>query len=447
MPAQEETQLEPGVVEEVPPAIDTADDESPPEEAEPRPMTLPSGEEILPEDLIYQGAFRLPEASGGSDWDYSGHGLTFYPGGDPNNPDDGFPGSLYGVGHDQQLQVSEISIPAPVISKNLDDLNTAVTLQEFSDLTDRMFDREALALPRMGIEYLPAQGSQATDKLHFTYGQHIQDFEPSHGWSELDLSKPQAVGPWVFGTYSNYTTNDYLFEIPADWADAYTPGMYLGSGRFREGVWSGRGPAIYAYAPWVDGNPPGRNAELTTIKPLLLYGIQEPGIPDIVSDDSMQMNGYQESDHWLGAAWLSAGDKSALIFTGTKAMGQSWYGFANGVVWDYACADVTPSTCPEYPEWPYDDRGFWAEDYQAQLLFFNTNDLAAVAQGQMETYDPQPYASLDLTPYLYDPQLNHADYKRDLITAPAFDRENGILYVIERLADEYKSVIHTWKIE
>ena len=88
-----------------------------------------SSELILPEDLVYRGAFRLPDGSGGSNWDYSGTALTWYPQGDPNGSADGFPGSLFGSGHDHHLMVSEIGIPQPVmISDNVDDLNTAETL-------------------------------------------------------------------------------------------------------------------------------------------------------------------------------------------------------------------------------------------------------------------------------------------------------------------------------
>jgi len=407
-------------------------------------VAIDLGKRIQPDDLVYLGAFRLPEGSGGSDWDYSGHGLTFYPGGDPNGANDGFSGSLYGVGHDHQLYVSEISIPAPVNSRNLDDLNTATTLQPFADLNEGMFNPEEMAIPRAGIEYLPPQGDQTTAKLHFAWGQHLQGFEPSHGWAELDLSNPQAAGPWIFDGYTNYVTNDYLFEIPQEWADAYAPGMRLATGRAREGPWSGFGPGLFAYAPWQDGNPPARNAALTRLRPLLLYGVQEPTIPDIVSDESMAMDGYQDSDHWWGGAWLTAGERSAVIFVGTKALGSSWYGFANGVVWAYDC--VEQSNCPEYPEWPYEDRGYWAEDYQAQIIFYDPAELAAVALGQMETWQPQPYATLVIDDVLFDPELNPVEYKRDLVGAAAFDREQGFLFVFERLADEYKSVVHVWQI-
>ncbi|MBU0993058.1 MAG: hypothetical protein KJ737_11245 [Proteobacteria bacterium] len=130
---------------------------------------------IQPSDLAYRGAFRLPDVSRGSDWTYSGYGMTFYPEGDPAGASDGYPGSIYAVGNDQDQMVAEISIPVPVISasKNLNDLNTATMLQPFTE----------------------------------------------------------------------YLTNDFLFEIPEEWANANTPGLRLVSGRYREGQWSGLGPS------------------------------------------------------------------------------------------------------------------------------------------------------------------------------------------------------------
>ncbi len=415
--------------------------------ATPRQPTPPlSGKVIPPADLTYLGAFRLPASNDG--WDYSGQGLTYNPQGDSRGPKDGFPGSLFGFGHDQRMLVSEINIPAPIISQNLDDLNIAETLQPFADITGGLFDFEAIDIPRAGLAYLPPQGAQKTPNLHFAIGWHFQKSgDPSHGWSELDLSHPQTAGPWVFDGFSNYVTDDYLFEIPQPWADAIGPEMRLATGRAREGPWSGLGPALFAYAPWRDGNPPAKGATLHSIAPLLLYGEQAPGEIDIATKQDRAMKDYGDSDHWMGGAWLTAGDKAAVIFVGTKALGRSWYGFDNGVVWDYDCAEQSPPTCPDVPEWPHDNRGYWAEDYQAQIIFYDPADLVAVAHGEKASWEPQPYATLPLDDHLFDPKLRPEDYKRDLVGAVAFDRARGFLYVMERLADEYRSVVHVWQVQ
>ena len=59
---------------------------------------------------------------------------------------------------------------------------------------------------------------------------------------------------------------------------------------------------------------------------------------------------------------------------------------------------------------------------------------------------PQPYALLDLSEYWFDPVVRYELYKRDLVGAAAFDRGNGLLYIVERLGDESKSVIHVFGI-
>jgi len=405
-----------------------------------------SGELIAPEDLTYLGAFRLPGESGGSNWMWSGYAATYYPGGNPNGADDGFPGSLFAVGHDHHQMISEISIPVPVLSssKNLEELSTAETIQPFADITGGMFGE--LEIPRAGLQYLPAQGEQETGKLYFSWGQHHEDaLNPSFGWSELDLSNPQTAGAWHLGTYSTYTTNDYMFDIPEDWAAANTPGLRLATGRFRDGLWSGRGPALYAMGPYNEGNPPAPGSTLEQVTPLLLYGEHTPGELYVQSDESMALNNFAESDEWSGGAWLTAGEKSAVVLVGTKGIGGAWYGFSNGV--EYPVDGVGEAEYPPVPDWPHDARGWWSESIEAQILFFDPADLAAVARGEMETYEPQPYAVMTIDDYLFKPGYNYEEGKMYVLGAAAFDRENGLLYIFERLADyDGKSLVHVWRV-
>ena len=79
------------------------------------------------------------------------------------------------------------------------------------------------------------------------------------------------------------------------------------------------GPALLAYSPWAEGNPPPPGSTLQKITPLLLYGTQEPGMTDITSDESTQISGYLETDHWWDGAWLTSNGKSAVILVGIFA--------------------------------------------------------------------------------------------------------------------------------
>jgi hypothetical protein len=72
--------------------------------------------------------------------------------------------------------------------------------------------------------------------------------------------------------------------------------------------------------------------------------------------------------------------------------------------------------------------------------------LAAVAAGTMPTWAPQPYATLNLDPYLFNPGFDFERQKRYLLGAISFDRAHGNLYVIERRADEEKSLVHVFTI-
>jgi hypothetical protein len=186
---------------------------------------------------------------------------------------------------------------------------------------------------------------------------------------------------------------------------------------------------------------------LKNIIPLLLYGEQLPGIPEIRNHDSMEMKGYKPCDHWSGGAWLTAGDKSAVIFVGTKAVGSCWYGFANGVVWPIDCTPDSSPPCPHVPDWPNDNRGWWAEDYAARVIFYDPVDLAGVAKGTIQPYEPQPYAFLNIGPHLFAPHIDPSRYKRDLVGAMSFDPARGLLYIFERQADGEKCLIHVWRIK
>ncbi len=412
--------------------------------------TLPAGL-IRPSDLQYKGAFRLPAGTDGVTFGYTaGEGMTFFPEGDISGSEDGYPGSLFVFGFDsgntinRNRYLAEITIPAAIISegKSPSELNTASFIQPFSDIGVPA----DLELARTGVAWFRPPEMSGPGKLHYCFGRHFQSFEPSHAMCEMTLSNPGVQGPWIFGDYTNYVTNDYLFEIPKPWADAHAPGRFLASGRFREGGWSGRGPALFAYNP-----SSGRESGVVdSVVPLLLYGVQQPGVPEIASDATMEMTDYNPADDWSGGEWLTAGDGGAVIFLGTRALGNSWYGFANGVEWDFDCAEPDTPPCPQIPPWPNNDRGWWADSYRPVIIFYNPEDLADVAAGEKAAYDPQPYASMNLDDCFFDPEVAPARYKRHFTGAAAFDRNNRLLYIFERMADgiggDENGLIHVFRI-
>jgi hypothetical protein len=437
--------------------------------------SIPSGKVIQPDQFEYLGAFRLPE--GGErpmTFAYGGGAMTFWPDGDSDGPQDGFPGSLFISGHDRlpygELpngnQVAEVDIPAPLRTDSIEELNRSEFVQGFQDVT-RGYFTGLDELPRMGMVYLnhPATGP----KLHMAWGQHLQPGESfaSHAWFSPTLDDPQLAGPWRLDVSLPYSVNGYMLEIPAAWAEAHTGGAPVGTGRFKDGGWTGMGPALYAYQPWVDANgTPAQPGATLPVVTLLLYESSE-------ATDSFEhaLAGYQHPDEWEGAVWLAtaAGD-SAVLFTGTKSNGtQYWYGYVNPEGPDKPCvdgevvgmftvcrmADGTP--CPESDlvecAGHADYRGWWSTHSDAQFILYDPDDLANVAEGVTESWTPQPYASIDIDDVLFaNPSgvetdlLGTGDQRRYRIGEAAFDRENGLLYVLEMYADGAQPVIHVWHV-
>ncbi|MBI3158440.1 MAG: hypothetical protein HYZ26_02435 [Chloroflexi bacterium] len=390
---------------------------------------------IQPGDITYLGAFRLPDDFDYErGWYYGGSALAFFPEGDPGGGTDGFPGSLFGTGHDWNQYIAEVTIPAPVISASHDlaDLPIGEFIQPFTDVRSQAFPETTYwELPRAGLAYLPAQAGQDGGKLYFAWGQHYQEEGPytTHGWISTDLTDLALAGPWYIGGISPYALNDYIFDIPAVWAQQYAPGLLLATGRYRDGGWGGQGPSLYAFGPWLSGSPPEKDAQLPALG-LIQYGTS-------LEESPLTLEDYHHSDEWAGGAWLTLGDAQAVIFAGTKGVGEYWYGFGNGVVWP----DEEPF--PEIPAPPYDVRGWWSDSFVAQLIFYDPADLAAVALGMLAPHEPQPYAVLDLDRYLFsltDPQQKYR------ISAVAYDRANNLLYIAEPLADEDKPIIHVFRI-
>lgn len=343
-----------------------------------RPRSSTDSELIQPSDLEYQGAFRLPDVSMGYEygWHWGGTAATY-------NPDND---SLIGVGHPFNLFFSEVSIPQPKIVNNISNLNTAKTMQGFEDVLGNLVNVDTLELPRVGIEYYD-------QKIYFAVGEHFQENNDlTHGYSNVNLNNPQAQGLWKLKNRSPYSTNDYIF---------ITPDNQLASGRFRDGGWSGQGPSLFSYSPNISGN-------IDNTK-LLLYESSED-----CNESCNTIDNYHHSDEWVGGAWLETDNKSAIIFAGTKGVGECWYGDEDG-----ECMDCEG------------DRGWWSTEFRGQIIFYNPNDL------------DQPYARLNIDDYLFN--INSTQQKEHL-SAIAYNRQDNYLYLFEYRADDDKPIVHVWKI-
>ncbi len=99
----------------------------------------------------------------------------------------------------------------------------------------------------------------------------------------------------------------------------------------------------------------------------------------------------------------------------------------------------------DIPEPPFGSRGNGSTQWKTGLMFYNPNDLAAVASGTMLPHEPKAYAVFDLD------QFSMKEVGGDGVAgAIAFDSENKYLYFIEHNGDPgYEwgySMIHVWKL-
>ncbi len=436
--------------------------------AELRNGSSSGGDLVQPADFEYLGAFRLPGGDTPPEtFAYGGNAMTVNPNGNSGA------GSLYVMGHDRQDgglpdggQVAEISIPIPVVSNNPGELNTAAFIQNFSNVAAGYFT-DLVELPRIGMAYLdhPTAGA----KIHLGWGQHHAPDtpHPTYAWFNPELSNPDLQGLWYIGDQDWFSINGYLFEIPASWADVHVGGRCLGTGRAMDGGWGGMGPSLIAYKPWeTGGSPAASETHLSEITLLLYEDTQDNG--DIVQN---AVEGHQHPDEWEGGAWITtASGKSAVLFAANKGTGAKyWYGYQNPAGPEYPCVNTDAaldfnacrmadgSPCPEADMVECDGhtsaKGWWCARFTPRLVLFDPSDLAEVAAGTMESWEPQPYANLDIEEHLlFNPDnvdihmLGDGIQRRYLFGDAAYDRVHDRLYVLELFADGAKPAVHVWRV-
>ncbi len=397
-------------------------------------------------------------------------------------------------------ELAQVSIPVPVNSKVLGSLNVATLLKGPVDIAGGKVVSGAASLG--DVHYLPGKGNQERGHLYWSlYGGYSPPsiFSVSNGffgWAELDLDNLDPVGMWRFltctaaGGVSPVRCCDYagkyLFHAPQDWADAYTGGRSLLQGYKRAGGGSSTGGVIFAFSPWgvyqpenVAGNdtdsvPPDARNDATPLGsyeiPNAAYGHPENPNHWFEHTKLLQygitwgVNGvappYQVTDAavnsmWTSARWISLGSKRAIAFAGNQ-----FYRTFENFEWTYG---------PSFPP-ILGGGGYQSRPRGAVLWFYSQDDITAVACGQGLTspavpptvctggscpaacagiatknvYDPQPYAMINLTPYLINSNDSLNEYQ---IYGMAYNESENKLYIEEPISSgSLGSVIHVFQL-
>jgi len=308
-------------------------------------------------------------------YDWGAYGAAYYPVGNPAPLPGEMTGSLKVYGHAWNHNMGEVAIPTTLGKKSLG--ATLGTLTQARDIAPPT-NANPPYQPGAGgaLEYLAGM-----DKL--CYGANTGG-GAGHGFCNPDGTSPQ--GPWVVAGQDQRRLGGAISEIAPAWGAANLPaGQVLITGF--EWAPYGAGPTIVAYDP----SDPAPGTALPSTR-LLAYSGANP------------MTDWDRDDTWSGSAWLEAGADSAVVLLGRK--------------------DVTNMG---------GDAGA-ADDLKAWMLFFDPADLAAVVAGG-NTYDPQPYAMIDMSAEIYSVQQ---------FESAAYDRERNLLFGIEN--NNGNETVHVWLI-
>ncbi len=269
-------------------------------------------------------------------------------------------------------RIGQIDIPAPDVADDAGDLPVANTL--IGPTTTPMGIK--------AMEYLPAFAGQTDGHLY--YGADSPG--DSHGWCDLAPtgSPPDwnGQGPWPLAA-DNRRVGHYVTGIDQGWVDANLPGSgkVLATGFGWQGY--GHGPDLYAYNPFLQGGE-------TTLRVTKL----------IEYDAAHPWGGFVSGDAWEAGAWVTAGDGAAVLIGGQKAT-----------------EDGGGTTCA------------------AAILIYDADDLAAVAAGTMQTYQPEP------TVVSAQDQM----FSATLLSSMAYDGDRNVLYASEYVSSTLQ-IVHAWDV-
>jgi len=356
-------------------------------------------------DLVYEGAFQVPDVGGSRDdtFKYGGTAIGFNP---INN-------SLFLTGHKNDMLTAEISIPNIINSENKNDLDTATILQDFYDTTEGQIAEidptenngfrigghlvHGGRLIVTGFAYYDANGSQG--KSHFA--------------RPLSLATSgEVIGAVRVGDNAHYTSG-YMAPIPPEW-QAPLGGPALTGNCCRSIIskhsW---GPAVSVFDP--DDISQGEGSVEAT--DLLLYTSENP-----LGPGETTQNPYFNRTTRVEGVVFPNGTRSVLFF-GQHGIGPFCYG--DGI----ECND------------PVDDsKGNHAYPYVYQVWAYDANELVQVKNGLKQPHELVPYEVWNFNiPFERDNQHDTAGAAYD----PATDR---IFFSQPKVDDSRLPLIHVFRV-
>ncbi|OFZ19484.1 MAG: hypothetical protein A2X94_09040 [Bdellovibrionales bacterium GWB1_55_8] len=434
----------------------------------PKPTPPPAGKKLLHSaDLTYLGAFLVPKQDmGGPQYQglsYGGSAIAYNP---VNH-------SLFIVGHDNNQQVAEISIPAPVNSSTLSDLNTATVIQNLVDITEgNRLNLKTDGGPievngvkiggllkygdkLIGSAYAYYDAGHQAVRSHFRSGLNLATAGDFEGMFELG-SKPTPVPQAGF-------IGGYMTAIPSNWQAELGGKVLTGMSALSILGRTSSGPAAFAFDPDQLGPMPA------PVSALLYYPIDHQTIGTYYSSQTL----YNKGSHHSGVVFPSG--TATILYTGKHGLGEACYGPGTDIQAEHGNRYNSPppdNTCRGIAMTNtadpccYDpvnfNKGAHAYPYVDFVWAYDAADLARVKAAGRIVDDPSPNlvdSALPSSTESYKP-WHIKPYATWTLTYPtiqegyglssgasAYDDENRTLYTVQVMTDNYSlPVIHMFRI-
>jgi hypothetical protein len=387
-------------------------------------------------DLQYQGAFRLPNDG---EWGYGLQALTSYPSGNASPAGGEWSGSLYGAGHDERLNIGEFSVPAPVVSSDINQLPRARSLRGFADPYPAAYGGGKVPAGSVStvrrLAYHPGDAG-TPEGIYYTICRYYSGAPASASFGRFNLALTQADGPWHAGAAPGnaghlpfYYTAKLLMSAPTSWAQGATGGrsLLMGLGWDIAGV--GRpsaGPTFAAVAPAESGSLPSMNGVVSAVRLLRYQSADDDNFQWLSSKWELNWNQNNRNN---GAAWITGEGKDAVVISAQSTSGDEWYGSDEGASDNHILVDLPNGR---------DNRNMFKGPNSSRthqvLKFYNPADFARTAAGTMPLHEPQPYARMDLGGL---PLRGEA-------RAVTFDPVRGRLFLAMLVGSE--PIVHVWTL-
>ena len=373
---------------------------------------------LLPSDLVYQGAFRVPDGTFGTKTNWSGTPIETFAYSDCVAAYDPAANTLYLTGHIYGQLVAAVSIPTPVKTTigNSAALPAAAITQPFRDITAGIVMADGTKFPigfGTGIYQILGMCVDGS-RLYWSAGRYyVVDgtSTASQGLSTLLSTAHQAWGPWYVDVAPEQKIARQIIKVPQAWADQYVGGRRLLAGRYTlQGIAStSSGPTLYAYQEPA-ANLPAKDSVLSGKSVTHWDNWQAPYPGHLIPDD------------YHSAVWIDTGVKSAVLFVGRKA-GASYYG------------EPRPGDCEQY-------KGYHGDPYEPRVWFFDPAALGSAAQNNTPE-SPRAYATWK--PAEFWPQCS------GYLKGSAYDSARKLLYIVQPYAykgagNDYYPIVHVYKV-